>query len=462
MSALATVLATAAVLAGVVVLITVLRVHAAIALFAGAVVLGPATGMGAAKTIETIGDGFGKIMVDVGLLIAFGVLIGPLLAEIGVLQRLVEKMLRAVAPKRVPYVLVGSLAALAPAIFTDVMLVLTAPLVRGIAGRGARRGNLPQLGAAMVIGLEQGLALVVPGAGALLLIGMLHVPVWQMFVYGLVVALIAGPLAVFVFGRLVQWGLWRPERDEEPPVPAEAAVESTSDAEADPAAGPVDAPRRWDGSLWLGLSPIIVVIVLVGAGAVAQAAGVKNAVLGFVGEPTFAMFAGLVVAYVLARRIRGAARCEAVLESGLRQAGPILVLTGVGGALASVVSGSGLSSLLGGLVQAGAVNAVLPIVLSWGVAALMRVITGSAVSGAVLVAGILGPLAGQLGIDVVFIALAVGAGGTFGLHVNCNFFWMFKSLMGVTTSGALRTCTLGASIGSVLCLPLIVLLSVLT
>jgi H+/gluconate symporter-like permease len=151
-----------------------------------------------------------------------------------------------------------------------------------------------------------------------------------------------------------------------------------------------------------------------------------------------------------------------VLESGLAQAGPILLLTGVGGGLAAVVTGTGLGDALGAVIGTGTGSAVLPILLAWGVAALLRTATGSPIAGAVAIAGVLGPVAGTLGIPAVLIAVAAGAGGIFGLHVNSNFFWMYQALLRLTTSGTLRSCTIPSCLASVTCLPLVLLASVIT
>lgn len=126
------------------------------------------------------------------------------------------------------------------------------------------------------------------------------------------------------------------------------------------------------------------------------------------------------------------------------------------------MSGSGIGELLGTVVSSGGTNAVLPIVLAWFAAAVLRIATGSPIASAITVAGVLGTIAATLGVPLEFIALAAGSGGIFGLHVNSNFFWMYQSLMRVTTSGTLRSCTLITSLGSVICLPLIVAFSLLT
>jgi GntP family gluconate:H+ symporter len=43
----------------------------------------------------------------------------------------------------------------------------------------------------------------------------------------------------------------------------------------------------------------------------------------------------------------------------------------------------------------------------------------------------------------------------FALQVNSNFFWMFKSLLGLSTQRTLKTLTMVTSIASVVSLPMV-------
>ncbi|MFP5415576.1 MAG: GntP family permease, partial [Actinomycetes bacterium] len=141
---------------------------------------------------------------------------------------------------------------------------------------------------------------------------------------------------------------------------------------------------------------------------------------------------------------------------GLKTTGEILLVTGVGGSLGAVIKATGLAKLLGGLfaVDAGA-PVVLSILLAWFIAALLHLAIGSVSVAAITAAGIIAPIAGQLNVAPVVLALAIASGALFALQVNSNFFWMFKSLLGLTTQGALKTMTTVTSIASVVALPLV-------
>ncbi len=49
---------------------------------------------------------------------------------------------------------------------------------------------------------------------------------------------------------------------------------------------------------------------------------------------------------------------------------------------------------------------------------------------------------GSIDVPTVILGLAIGSGALFALQVNSNFFWMFQTLLGVSTQGALKALTL--------------------
>ena len=53
------------------------------------------------------------------------------------------------------------------------------------------------------------------------------------------------------------------------------------------------------------------------------------------------------------------------------------------------------------------------------------------------------------------VVSAAGAGSLFAVHVTSNTFWLLQSLLGQTTRGTLKTCTVGVSVASVVAILLI-------
>ncbi|MDT0300868.1 GntT/GntP/DsdX family permease [Streptomonospora wellingtoniae] len=51
--------------------------------------------------------------------------------------------------------------------------------------------------------------------------------------------------------------------------------------------------------------------------------------------------------------------------------------------------------------------------------------------------------------------LAIDSGALFALQVNSSFFWMFQSLLGVTTRGTLKALTFVTTLASVVSLVIV-------
>jgi GntP family gluconate:H+ symporter len=438
----------------VVLLIMALKVDPIISLITGSLYLGLASGLGFEATLAAIVDGFGSIMAEVGLLIGFGVLIGSLLFAMRALQRLVGLLLDGLGARRLPYAMAAVMTALFPSIYVDVQLVLAAPLARQAAPRLGPRG-LGIMAGALTTGILVGYVFVVPGLGTISIAGLLGVPLAQMLGYGLLIGVATAVLTVFLYRRLVAAGFWNPGRDEVDPaeLPRTGQDTGTDDDDA-PAPGSGRIP-----SLPVSLLPVLVPLLLIAFGAVAEAAGFSTPFIAFLGDPALALFVGLVGAYALAKATIGGAATDSAMGRGLATTGQILLITGVGGSLGAVIGETDLDGVLAGLFSADAASpVVVSILVAWLIAAVLHLAIGSISVAAITAAGIIGPILAQLDVQPLIIGLAIGAGSLFALHVNSNFFWMFQALLGVTTRGALKALTFVTALASVVALPLIVVL----
>jgi H+/gluconate symporter-like permease len=178
-------------------------------------------------------------------------------------------------------------------------------------------------------------------------------------------------------------------------------------------------------------------------------------VIAFLGDPVFALFLGLFGAYLLAWRTLTKERVEEAIGNGFNATGQILLITGIGGSLGAVIGETGLDKILGGLFSAEAgTPALLTILLAWFIAAVLHLAIGSISVAAMTAAGILAPILGSIEVPAVVLGLAIGSGALFALQVNSNFFWMFQTLLGLTTQGTLKSLTLVTSMASVVSLVL--------
>jgi gluconate:H+ symporter, GntP family len=454
------VLHTAIAIIAIVLLIVVAKVDPLISLVIGALYLGVAAGLGFRGTIGSLTQGFGDIMAEVGLLIGFGVLMGSLLSAMGALQKLVELLLRILGPQRLPYAFSAALSSIFPAIYVDVQLVLASPLARSAAPRMGRNG-LAMMGGTLTAGILVGYVFVVPGLGTVAIAGLLNVPLGTMLIYGTLLGPPTAVLTTFIYSQVLKHGLWNEAKDEAPlrkmqqgnPAVAEEAREG-SPAERERQAG------QKSPALYVSLLPIVVALLLIAFGAVAQAAGLETPVIAFLGDPVFALFLALLGAYLLAWRTLSKEQVGEAMHKGFNETGQILLMTGIGGSLGAVIGETGLGKILGGFFSAEAGTPdLLAILLAWLIAAVLHLAIGSISVAAITAAGILVPILSSLEVPTVVLGLAIGSGALFALQVNSNFFWMFHTLLGLTTEGTFKALTLVTALASAVSLLLILALS---
>lgn len=454
----------------VIVMIIRLRIDPVISLVLGSLYLGLATGVGFAGTVEAITTGFGGIMAEVGLLIGFGVLIGALLHSTGAFRRLVGLLVQRVGSARLPYALTSMLAVVMPSIYVDVQVVLAAPVARSASPFIGRTG-LPVLASALGCGIFAGYVFVIPGLAAISIAGLLDIRLGDWLVWGIVIGLVTALVSTLLMRLLFQaGGFWDPASDEEVDEAmaeqeaadqayltgdAESAHEALARTESEArAAEDEEGVRRLP--LLVLMLPILVPLLLIALGAFAELGGWSTAFIAFLGDANMALFIGLLGAYALSRASAGAERTNEAMEDGFHTTGEILLITGVGGSLGAVIEATGLDGVLGDLFQADeGAPVVLSILLAWFIAAVLHLAIGSVSVAAITAAGIIAPILDSLTISPTAIGLAIASGAMFALQVNSNFFWMFKSLLGLSTKGTLKTLTLVTSVASVVSLPLV-------
>ncbi|MEW5811832.1 MAG: SLC13 family permease [Actinomycetota bacterium] len=467
MSHTAIVLNTAIAIIAVVVMIVRFKFNPVVSLVVGSAYLGLAVGLGVDKTIDAIMKGFGDIMAEVGLLIAFGVLMGAILQQTGAIQRLVQALLKLFGPKRMPYAMSLTIATLLQSIFLDVLLVISAPLARSLAKNIGKNGTA-RMATAMAIGLECGIVLTVPGIGALALAGLLGVPLGKYLLFGVLLVIPTVAISVAIMSFLFNHGWWNPERDEQEllldtdPEPSEGNATVSSATPPDDSQGSVATKTastvRTQTPLLVLFAPMLVSLVLIATGAILDAADIHNPIVKFVSSPVIALLIGLIGTSFVGRYALGAQPIQAAIATGFKESGQILILTGVGGSLAATIKAAGLGDILGDYFTA---STAAPLLVVWAIAAALHVAVGSVTISAITSAGILAPVAPIIGLDPVLIALAAGAGSLFAVHVTSNTFWLLQSLLGQSTRGALKTVTVGVSVASVVAILLILPMSAL-
>ncbi|WP_420179486.1 GntP family permease [Paenarthrobacter sp. TA1.8] len=478
MSDIAVLINTAVAVLAAVLLIVRFRVNPVISLILASVYLGLAVGLSVEETVKTITGGFGEIMVDVGLLIAFGVLMGSILNQSGAIRRLVEHLLKTFGPKRLPYTMGLAIGTVLQSIFLDVLLVISAPLARKLAPKIGKLGTA-RMATAMAIALECGIVFTVPGVASLALAGLLNVPLGKMLLFGLLLVIPTIIISIAIMTFLFRRGFWNEAKDEDHTFVAEEDSEGeepadnglasapttnnergTTASSAQPAGASVAVVERErkEAPLLLLFAPLLTSLLLIGAGAILEIFEIQLPWLQLLGEPVIALLIGLIGTCLVTRAAIGQKKVEEAIAVGFKESGQILILTGVGGSLAATVAAAGLGDILGGFFSA---STVAPLLVVWAIAAVLHIAVGSVTLSAITAAGLLAPIAPAIGLDPVLLALAAGAGSLFMVHVTSNTFWLLQSLLGQSVRGALKSVTVGVSVASVVAILLILPMSLL-
>ena len=178
-------------------LIIRLRLSPLFGLVLGALYYGIAAGVGARQTAALIAQGFGNTMTGIGLTVAFGVIIGDLVAASGGVQRIVRTVLSWFSPRRVPEALLATSLAVSIPVFFDVGFVILAPIARRL-GKAIKKA-FPFVLGPLVIGLGTAHMMIPPTPGPLVVADTLGVPLSTMIAMGLLVGIPSAILALVVY-----------------------------------------------------------------------------------------------------------------------------------------------------------------------------------------------------------------------------------------------------------------------
>ena len=137
----------------------------------------------------------------------------------------------------------------------------------------------------------------------------------------------------------------------------------------------------------------------------------------------------------------------------------ILLIVSAGGGFKQVLVDSGIGTLLADWARDANVSVLL---LSWVLAVLIRLATGSATIATITASSLIIDLvAGMSSGEVSLVVLAVGAGSVFFSHVNDAGFWLVKQYFGMSVGQTIKTWSVMETVLSVSGLVFVLLLSLI-
>lgn len=171
----------------------------------------------------------------------------------------------------------------------------------------------------------------------------------------------------------------------------------------------------------------------------------------FWGNRNIALLIGAVLALlVLVRQRKGLtlASIAKMIEPPFATAGVIILITSAGGAFGLMLKNAGVGDAVKSLVEGKEINLLL---LSWGVAAVIRVAQGSATVAMLTTAAMIYPIMSggpALPYHPVYIFLAIGFGAMICSWMNDSGFWVVGKLSGFTEKETLKTWTVAVTVNS--------------
>ncbi len=391
-------------------------------------------------------SGMGGTLGTVAVLVALGAMLGKLIEVSGGAASLAGRFTSLLGPKRVSAALTGAALLLAIPVFFDVGFIILVPIIYGfctIAGVNPVKFGLPVAGIMLAVHVA-----VPPHPGIVGGAALLGADLGWVTILGLAVSLPLGVLAHFVSKWL--------NRREYTMLTATAeqfrafsattrdnVVGGTSGSTRTGTLTKTEAPPTAGTILTLILVPLALIMSGTIASTVLPADHALRPLFALIGAPIFALLVAVVLAYFLLAVRRGwtLAHTGDVMEAALPPAAIVILVTGAGGVFAKVLTESGVGSALSTTLTATGLPILL---LGFVISLVLRASQGSATVAILTTAGL---VAGTVAsgdytvIQIALIALAIAFGALGLSHVNDSGFWVVTRYLGLSVADGLRTWT---------------------
>lgn len=402
-----------------------------IALLITSVLAGLLLGMPVKKVFASINYGIGDTLSGTIMVIALGAMIGKIAEESGAAKKMVLVFYNWFGVKYIQWgILITGLLAGIP-LFYNAGFVVLIPLVYAIS----KTTKLPLLyvGLPMAASLSVTHGFLPPHPSPVALASVFHASVGKVLLYGLILAVPIAIVAGIFFSRLISI----PNSSKTKPETMELKEQHL------PSTGK---------SFLLLLLPVI--LIAMGTVGIYFSTGILFQLFIFLQEPAIALLLSLLLSIALLKLKITTAMDDCA--EGVKSVAMIILIIAAGGAFKQIIIdshiGDGIQSIASSLK-------ISPLILGWLIAALFRVVLGSATVAGLTASALVLPFL-SAAVSPELMVLSVGAGSLFCSHVNDTGFWMFKEYFGLSMKETFRTWTVMESIISVLGLMGVLLLNV--
>ena len=430
-----------------------IKMHPLLALLVVSIGVGFATGMEPGSIVKQLSNGAGKTLGAVGVVIALGAMLGKILADAGITEKIAEAILKHASDRMIPWAMTLVAFIVGIPMFFEVGLVVMLPLIFSVARKLESQARFKgsayvYVGVPVISALAAMHGMVPPHPGPLTAIATLKTTVGPTMLYGFLAAIPAMVLGGPLYGAFIA-----PRMNTKPD---QALLDQFT------ITGNADGKQPGIG---LGVLAALLPAILMLVHAVAEMLLPKDSpamhVASFLGNPLIAMLLGVLFAIVALVLARGGdmEKLREALGQSLKPIASIIMIIAGGGAFQQMLTSAKVGDAIVHLTQQ---FAFPPLILGWLIAMLLSVSTGSATVGIVGAAGLLAPLAGaDPSLNLPLLALSIGCGSLFFNYANHAGFWMVKESFGMTMSEATKTISVVQSIVAVVGLIMVLIFNAL-
>ena len=409
-------------------LISFVRLHTFLAFLAVSLGVGLALGQKPLEILDSIQKGIGGTLGSITAIIALGAMLGKLVSQSGAAQRIAVKLMDLVGTRhaRWAFLVTGFIVGLP--LFYSVGFLLLAPLVITVS----YRYKLPALyiGLPMLASLSVTQGYLPPHPAPLAILKQFNADMGLTLFYGIIISIPAILISGALFGSTLK-------RFTTPANPAFIAPDLSEE----------EMPSATTSFLTV-LLPILLIGLSTFLNPLLPEGSLVQQVIGFVGEPVVSMLLSVLVAtYTLGlRRGKTMPEVTGLFGEAVKDVAMLFLIFGGAGALKQVLTDGGVSQSIAELMEDSTLH---PFVLAWGMAALIRVCTGSSTVSGITTAGFVAPMLAATGVEPNLMVLSIGAGSMMFSHVNDTGFWLFREYFQLSMSDTLKTWSVMETLVSV-------------
>lgn len=411
------------------------KIQPFVALLVVSLLVALASGIPTGEVMKVMTAGMGGVLGSVTIIIGLGAMLGRMIEHSGGAESLAQRFSKALGPKHTVAALTIAAFILGIPVFFDVGFIILAPIIYGfakVAKVSPLKFGLPMAGVMLAVHVA-----LPPHPGPVAAAGLLNADIGWLTIIGLAICMPVGVIGYFTAKHLnrktyplsievlEQLQLAAPE-------PAPEGKAPLSDRINPPGAGLVAA---------LIVIPIAIIMLGTVSATLLEPGSALRDTLSLLGSPAVALMIALLLAfYFLAiRRGWSLQHTSDVMGGALPTAAVVILVTGAGGVFGKVLVESGVGKALAEVLT----TIGLPLIPAAFIISLaLRASQGSATVAILTTGGLLSEAVSGLNqLQLVLVTLATCFGGLGLSHVNDSGFWIVTKYLGLSVADGLKTWT---------------------